>query len=736
MTVAGAQRPVGITRQLSLYRGWSIAVVMSLLLSASSVADAAQPIEGVARVAVRSDDGPVAGAEVRAGNRSWTTDEEGVAQIIAAAGAAQILVTKAGFLPTTFDVQIEAGRETSIEVELVEAPEVEEEVVVVATTRTGRRLEDQPTRVEVLGREEIEEKMLMTPGDIVMMLNEMGGLRVQATSPSIGAATVRVQGMKGRYTRFLSDGLPLFGQQAGGLGLLQIPPMDLGQVEVIKGTASALYGAGAMGGVVNLLSRRPADEAQREVLFNQSTLGATDAVLFLSSPRAERWSATLLAGGHRQARNDRDDDGWADVAGYSRGVLRPRVFWDNGQGRSAFLTAGLTYEDRKGGTMPDEVLAATGLPYEEALDTRRYDVGGTAQALIKGRYVLTARASAAWQHYDHQFGDVIERDQRQSVFSELALRGASGAHTWVAGVAYERDDYNPRDVPRFAYTYDVPGFFVQDDVDLASWMSVSAGARVDSHSEYGTFISPRLAALFRRGAWTSRVSAGQGFFAATPLTEETEAAGLSRLSVVMPLEAERGTSVSMDVTRSFAVGSLTATVFGSRITDPIAVERGEAYVLFNREDATTNAGVELLATIRRGHYVATSTYAYVRSREYGADGVRDAELTPRHSAGLVGMWEAEDAGRVGLEFYYTGTQRLEVNPYRSESRPYLVMGLLAERRIGRVRVFLNAENITNVRQTRWDPLTRPTRGVDGRWTVDAWAPLDGRVLNGGLRIGF
>src|SRR5207245_5930707 len=97
------------------------------------------------------------------------------------------------------------------------------------------------------GQEEIEEKLMMTPGDITMMLNEMGGLRVQTTSPGLGAASVRIQGMKGRYTRFLSDGLPLFGQQGGGLGLLQIPPMDLGQVEVIKGAASALYGAGAIG---------------------------------------------------------------------------------------------------------------------------------------------------------------------------------------------------------------------------------------------------------------------------------------------------------------------------------------------------------------------------------------------------------------------------------------------------------------------------------------------------------
>jgi outer membrane receptor for ferrienterochelin and colicins len=53
-------------------------------------------------------------------------------------------------------------------------------------------------RVEVLAREEIEEKMLMTPGDIVMMLNEMGGMRVQATSPPLGAATVRIQGVRDR----------------------------------------------------------------------------------------------------------------------------------------------------------------------------------------------------------------------------------------------------------------------------------------------------------------------------------------------------------------------------------------------------------------------------------------------------------------------------------------------------------------------------------------------------------
>ena len=64
------------------------------------------------------------------------------------------------------------------------------------------------------------------------------------------------------------------------------------------------------------------------------------------------------------------------------------------------------------------------------------------------------------------------------------------------------------------------------------------------------------------------------------------------------------------------------------------------------------------------------------------------------------------------------------------------MGLLAERRFGPARFFINFENFTNVRQTKHDPLVLPARAADGRWTTDAWAPLEGRVVNGGVRITF
>ena len=607
---------------------------------------------------------------------------------------------------------------------------IEEEVTIYAT-RTDRRLQDSPTRVEVLNREEIEEKMLMTPGDIVMMLNEMGGLRVQTTSPGLGAASVRIQGMRGRYTRFLSDGLPLFGQQGAGLGLLQIPPTDLGQVEVIKGMASSLYGSAAMAGVVNLVSRRPGKEPVRELLVNRSALGATDGTFFFASPLGSEWGASLLAGAHGQQANDIDGDGWADLAGYARGVIRPRFFWQDAEGRSALLTGGITLEDRNGGTISGAVLPSAGIPYREALNSRRYDVGGVL-TLPLGRVVLTNRLAASWQHHDHRFGEVRERDRHDLLFAETALRGVAGKHTWVAGAAVDVDTYRPRDVPRFAYRYTTPGIFLQDEFDATPWLSISAGARADFHNVYGTFFSPRVSALLRFEAWTSRISAGQGFFAPTPLTEDTESAGLSRLAIPVPLRAERGRSVSVDLTRNFGAASATVTLFASRVRNPISVVYGGAdpYRLVNLPEPTTNQGVEFLGTWRKDEYSFTANYMYVRSRELDNGRRVAVPLTPAHSFGIVGMWERENTGRIGIECYYTGHQRLERNPFRAQSPAYVSLGVLIERRVGIFRLFLNAENLTDARQTRWDPCFARIglRTGAGRW-------MHGRLWTAGSSTG-
>ena len=672
------------------------------------------------------------------------------------------------------------------------------ERIVVNATRGERRVEDTPLRIEVIDEDEIAEKVSMTPGDIAMMLNETSGLRVQTTNPSLGGANVRVQGLRGRYSLLLADGLPLHGQ-AGGLGLLQIPPVDLARVEVIKGTASALYGSAALGGVINLVSRRPARTRAHDVLVNQTTRGGTDGVGFVAGPLSDRWGYTMLAGAHRQRRNDVDDDGWTDMPGYRRVVLRPRFHFDDRAGRTAFVTAGLTAENREGGTLPGAVVPG-GSSYEEALRTRRADVGALARWLFRdttsdgARHplhgaILSVRGSGVVQRHAHEFGRTREDDEHRTAFAEVSLAAPRGMVTWVGGLAFQRDDYSNEQVAGVGYAFTVPAAFVQLDADPARWLALSASARLDAHSEFGTFVNPRLSLLFRPAsdreashpAWTIRLSGGTGAFAPTPFTEETEATGLSPLVLGAEgwraaLVAERARSASLDVgvpldTRMGHI-EVNLTAFGSRIADALQVRNAPGtttdgarrLALVNAPGPTRTWGGELLARLvrelgdagdreeddaeERPALRVTATYTHLRSSECDPDPLsaveacprREVPLTPRHAAGVVAALEQHDRGRLGLELYYVGRQPLEENPYRSVSRPYFLVGLLGERafatRAGVARVFVNLENLGDVRQTRFDPLRLPARGAGGRWATDAWTELTGFTANAGVRVGF
>ncbi len=717
----------------------SLALLATLLLSAAT-ADllTAQAAPVTVTIRVVSDEGPVEGARVATSEAVEVTDRTGIARLRLGPAVHHVRIEKLGMARVELDVEV--GGDTTFTVTLHEEA-IEHEAIIVSSTRTGRRIEDEPLRVEVIGREEIEEKLLMTPGDIAMLLNETAGLRVQPTAPSLGGASVRIQGLRGRYTQILSDGLPLYGGQTGALGALQIPPMDLGQVEVIKGVASALYGASALGGVVNLLSRRPAEEAERELLLNQSTLGGTDVIGWASHEVSERWGYTLLASGHRQSQADVDDDGWADLPSYRRIVARPRVFWNDGAGSSLLFTVGGMLEEREGGTVAGATMP-DGAPFIEAIETRRADAGTSARVLLGGRRLLTVRGSASLQTHEHHFGAVQEPDEHVTVFGEAAISGTDGAHTWVLGAAVQHEQYSADSVPTFDYTYTVPGIFAQDEFSPASWLTLALSGRLDHHSEYGTFLNPRVSALLRPAAhWTVRASAGSGFYAPTPWTEETEAIGLRRL-LPSSLDAERARSASFDVSRTIGPLELNATLFASRIEDAVQARTAPTdpsrIEMFNADGDVHTAGTELLARFHREGIHVTATHVYLRSTEPDPSGTgrRLVPLTPRHTAGVVGAWEQEGRGRIGVELYFTGRQELEENPYRAESEPYTIVGFLVERCFGPARLFLNAENIFDTRQTQHDPLTRAARAPDGRWLTDVWAPLEGRSFNGGVRWNF
>ena len=708
-----------------------------LVMLTGAPARAQEPAAAVT-IRVLHAEAPIRGVRVEAGSARTSTGPDGVATLRLPMGVHRITFARVGFAPDTVTVTLSAPRDTALVIELEERA-LELEPVIVTATRTERRVEDEPTRVEVLPREEVEEKLLMTPGDVAMLMNETGGLRVQTTSPSLGGATVRIQGLRGRYTQLLADGLPLYGGQAGSLGLLQIPPMDLAQVEVIKGAASALYGPAALGGVINLVSRRPASDPEVELLLNQTTRSGTDGVLWASGPLTSTWGYTLLAGGHRQSRKDVDADGWADLPGYERLVLRPRLWESGGTGQSVFLTGGLTLESRAGGTLPGR-LAPDGTPFPEELDTRRVDLGGVGRFPLRDGLTVNVRASGMEQRHAHVFGPTPENDRHGTAFAEATLGGLAAWGAWILGTAFQYDAYHAENVTGFDYGFVVPSAFVQGDVQLAHGLSVLASARLDAHDEYGLFVNPRVSALARIGGdWAARLSVGTASFAPTPFTEETEVTGLSAVAPPAGLSDERALSASLDVGGTAGSLELSAAVFGAVIRNPVAARLQPGAVrlaLVNADEPTRTHGMDLLARWVAGPLRVTATYQYQRSTELDADvgGRRETPLTPRHAAGLVAAWEREGQTRAGVELYYTGAQALDDNPYRATSAPYFITGFLVEHRLGRARIFLNAENLSNVRLSRYHSLVLPAPGRGGRWTTDAWTELSGRTLNGGVRL--
>ena len=182
---------------------------------------------------------------------------------------------------------------------------------------------------------------------------------------------------------------------------------------------------------------------------------------------------------------------------------------------------------------------------------------------------------------------------------------------------------------------------------------------------------------------------------------------------------------------------MNVSVFTSEIRHPLEVitAPGDRLELIDGSGPRRAPGAELLIGYAAGPLQAIASWAYLNATETPAPGLpRDVPLVPRNTASLDGILKSEKHGRIGLEIEYTGRQALEDDPYRDVSPGYFELNALAEIQFGDVSVFLNALNLTNVHQSHFDPLIRPSLGPGGNPITDVWAPLAGRTFNAGVRV--
>jgi iron complex outermembrane receptor protein len=583
---------------------------------------------------------------------------------------------------------------------------------------------------------EVDENTLMAPSGITMLLNETPGLRVQNASPTLGTGSVRILGLPGQYTAMLADGLPLYGGAASALGPLDISPVDLKRVEIIKGASSALYGGQALGGVINLISKIPT--GQSEVLLNRRTMGVTDAATWVSRRLSEESGVSLLASGTIQSAADPDTDGWGDQARARRWGIRPRFSSVDSTGRSLFVTAGYGYDDRQGGTLGSAV-TPDGSQFREGLTGRRADAGLTLRLPQRDEGHAAVRLALSTNGRQRLFGSgPVERDRISTGFAEFTTMTKAERGALVLGAAVQADRYHNELNPAFDHNWVTPGLFVTGDRDIGP-LTVSASIRGDNHPEAGLQFTERVALLVRPAErWSVRISGGTGFAAPASMTEAVEAIGL-RAIFSSALNAERSVGGMVDVGGFLLGAELLLTAYASSIDGAIQlVDVGDVAhsgMLRNATGSTRVGGAEGAAIWRFGDSKFLLTYGYARGTMPDAETGRREEmpLLNRHRLGGDLMLERAGVYRVGIEGIYYGRQMLDDNPYLGESKPYVYTMAIAMRQFGPWELVANFENLLDVRQTKYQPLVRPSPTVGGRWTTDVWAPLEGFMANVAVR---
>lgn len=628
---------------------------------------------------------------------------------------------------------------------LLEAAEKDEELeeVVVSATRSSRTIDNIPTRVEVIAGEELDEKGNMKPGDIRMLLAESTGIQTQQTSATSGNSSIRIQGLDGKYTQIIRDGFPLYSGFSGGLGLLQIAPLDLQQVEVIKGSSSTLYGGGAIAGLVNLVSKKPTEDRQLNFLLNGTSALGLDASSFYAQ-KFEKIGVTIYGAYNKGTAYDPSDIGLTAIPKFDRFTLNPKIFFYFNDATTLSAGINATTEKRVGGDL--EYVKGNGNAihsYFEKNKTGRYSSQVELAHKLNDKEKLTIRNSVSY--YDRSIGlpNYLFSGVQVSSYSEANYSRNGEKADWVLGLNLLTDnfkeDHNSNNALR-SYNYNTFGAFVQNTWNVSGKVSIESGVRGDYHNEYGFFFLPKISGLWKINEhFSTRLGGGLGYKAPTVFTEDAERIQFRN---VLPIDvantkAERSYGANYDVNYRTSlfdgnVGfSINQMFFYTRINNPILLSPATggnlAYVQPNGNLDTK--GMETNAKVTYGDFKLFIGYTLADVNQHTGNTNNPYPLVSKHRLNNVLMYEVEDQWKIGAEAYYFSKQRLNDGAI---GKSYWTAGLMAEKIWERFSIFVNFENFTNTRQTKFDSIY--TGSITSPVFRDIYAPVDGFVVNGGIKL--
>ena len=583
-----------------------------------------------------------------------TTDEEGnfIFRKIAP-GRYTIVVSCIGYKKEHHTVEVRKESVAHAHLELVpEATRLDE--IVVSANRNETNRKEAPVVVNVLSEKQFEQNNAQ---DLVQSLGFQSGVRVEYNCQNCGFPQVRINGLEGPYTQLLIDSKPIMSALSGVYGLEQIPVNMVERIEVVKGGGSALFGANAIAGTVNIITKEPLSPSLSVGTDVQAIGGTTYSQNFNANgailSKDRRFGASFYQTFRKRNPYDRDNDGFSEIGMLTNNSFGTKLFYNINSKNKIKIEYHTTNEKRRGGNNFDmqphyadiceateHLINALSLNYDfvSSDGKHRLNVYSSAQSIDRNSYYgshqdpnaygitndLTFLAGAMANHHLDKF-----------LFSKASI--TYGAEYSTNRLDDQLKAYNIRTQQNVSTI----GMYVQSEW-TSRYLNLLIGARMDKHNLLSSpVLVPRLSLLYKyNDSWQVRASYSSGYRAPQAYDEDfdiTQVGGMSlRTKLADNLNAEYSNSFSLSSDHYAFLGenwqanlliegfyTILNDVFATRIIEQDTINNIIYQERYNASGADV-AGVSLsaklaykdLVTFSLGYTLQTSKY---KQTEYWSD---------------------------------------------------------------------------------------------------------------------
>lgn len=631
-------------------------------------------------------------------------------------------------------------------------------------TRTPSTISDNPISIEVIPMNSLFADYRIgrsqDPGSIAGMLSRKNGLQMQTTTATPNGAVLRMRGFQGRYTQLLRDGFPVYGGLGGNFDFLQVSPLELHQIEILKGPASTSFGGGGGAGAVNLVSRGLWGGTQNEILLNASNIGAKDITIYSRRAETSHFSFSNFASAHLQSPFDPNRDGFTDVPQISRFRLNPKLQYRSDGAFRMNLGAIVNKETRRGGDR--DLVKGSLVPirqnYQEKHETQRITTQFNASYTTLANTKFEVRNSQSWytrRSTTREFTaspDRLFAGKQFNSFTELHAQTYNDRNILNAGLSFNverfREDFVATNSLARDQKFNRLGVFLVDQFKLSKRLTLDGGVRAElvmANSVVGEnggklFALPRLNALYAVSRNLKlRLGGSSGYRMPSIFSQESEALGFRSVlpinfALTQPERTWGGQAGVNFIKRNYndeEVLTLDLQGYYNLIDNLILLQPlGFATAEYLNYDARAYArGLEARMRIKKEKVEFNAGYAFNDTYLQDSASTTAMTLVPRHSInGSIGYRSSKN-WTFAVNGNWNSSQWLLAG---LESPSVLLVGVSAEKMINQFTFFANASNLLNVRQSRDESML--SFPYNTPQFTQVWAPLDGFYFNGGVRI--